>query len=158
MKKKTKVVASNSSNSNADSKPKPPTTSTTTSNMPPPSTHPLNPPQLIDLTKPPPPGGNFQPPQIPASFNFSQGPGLHNIPPNFTPNIHHNLTPMNMQPSTMGNFNGAQRWPGHLEMTMERARQEEAQAQALTRRARLDSIRTEIDSLQTRIIASQSHP
>ena len=162
-KKKTKVVASNSSNSNADSKPKPPPTSTTTSNMPPPSTHPLNPPQLIDLTKPPPPGGNFQPPQIPASFNFSQGPGLHNIPPNFTPNIHHNLTPMNMQPPTMGSFNGAQRWPvpvwpGHLEMTMERARQEEAQAQALSRRARLDSIRAEIASLQTRIIASQSQP
>ena len=131
--------------------------------MPPPSTLPLNPPQHTDLTKPPPPVGNFQPPQIPASFNFSQGPGLHNIPPNFTPNIHHNLTPMSMQPSTMGNFNGAQRWPvpvwpGHLEMTMERARQEEAQAQALSRRARLDSIRAEIASLQTRIIASQSQP
>ena len=123
-KNKTKVEPSNTSNPNADSKPKPPTTSTSTSNLPPPSTHPNypQPTQHTHPTKPPPSVGHFQTPQIPTSFNFNQGPRLHNT------------------------------------MTMERARQEEAQAQALTRRARLDSIRTVIASLQTRIIASQSQP
>ena len=46
-----------------------------------------------------------------------------------------------------------------MEMSMERARQEGvAQAQVLTRRARLDNIRAEIASLQSRIIASQNQP
>ena len=76
------------------------------------------------------------------------------------------MPPANMPPPTLGGFSGVQQWPmagwpgaGHMEMSMERARQEGvAQAQVLSRRARLDNIRAEIASLQNRIIASQSQP
>ena len=174
-KKKKKTNSKTDSNTNKD-KPKPPiqtptpTTIDLTQSMPPP--HPKQDANFhhTDLSRPPPPqpaaANGFHNPQIPPNFNFNQGPRFQSIPPSFTPNIHHNMPPANMPPPTLGGFSGVQQWPmagwpgaGHMEMSMERARQEGvAQAQVLSRRARLDNIRAEIASLQSRIIASQSQP
>ena len=119
-----------------------------------------------DLSRPPPSFGPFQPSghQIPPSFEFNQVSSIHNIPPCFTPNLLPSVPQRNIQPPVVGTFSGAQGWsaqgwqgPGQVEP--ERRRHEEMiQAQSLTRRARLDNIRSEIAYLQSRIFASQSQP
>ena len=96
-----------------------------------------------DMSRPPPNFNHFQSHLIPTSFNFA--PGYRGAPPSLSPSYHQ----------------GSQGWPtwqgGPAPNTFPAGPMEEvANIQPLSRKARLDNLRSEIAAVQGQIIAVQN--